>query len=88
MNPIRSIIIGTGSYLPAHVVKNTAFLGNQFYEKDGQPILRDNQEIIEKFQAITEIEERRYANDDQMASDLGFLAAQEAIKSSGIDPKV
>lgn len=87
MNPIKSIIIGTGSYLPAAVVENKAFLGHTFYEKDGQPILRDNQEIIEKFQAITEIEERRYADKSQMASDLGFLAATEAIQSSGINPE-
>ncbi|MFM6977026.1 MAG: 3-oxoacyl-ACP synthase III family protein [Sphingobacteriaceae bacterium] len=87
MNPIRSVIIGTGSYLPDQVVENKAFLQHHFYEKDGQPILKDNAEIISKFQDITEIEERRYANKDQMASDLGYLAAKKAIESSGIDPE-
>lgn len=87
MSNIRSIIVGTGSYLPAQVVKNEAFLNHRFYEKDGQPILRDNAEIISKFQDITEIEERRYAADNQMASDLGYLAAKEALESSGIDPE-
>ena len=36
---------------------------------------------------ITGIEERRYANKDQVTSDLGFIAAQEAIENSGIDPE-
>jgi len=85
MSTIKSIIIGTGSYLPTNIVKNIDFLNHQFYEKDGQPILRNNAEIISKFQDITEIEERRYADDDQLASDLGYLAAKEAIESSGID---
>jgi 3-oxoacyl-[acyl-carrier-protein] synthase-3 len=87
MSNIKSVIIGTGSYLPSRVVENKDFLQNRFFEKDGQPILKDNEEIISKFQAITEIEERRYATDDQVASDLGYLAAKQAIESSGIDPE-
>lgn len=87
MSSIRSVIIGTGSYLPAKVVENKDFLQHQFFEKDGQPIEKDNAEIISKFQDITEIEERRYAKEDQMASDLGYLAAKQAIDSSGIDPE-
>jgi hypothetical protein len=87
MSTIKSVIIGTGNYLPSRVVKNDAFLKNKFFEKTGEAIERDNAEIISKFKDITEIEERRYANDDQMASDLGYLAAAEAIKSAGIDPE-
>lgn len=87
MSNIRSIIVGTGSYLPKRIVENKDFLNHRFFEKDGQPILRDNAEIISKFQDITEIEERRYAEDDQLASDLGYLAAKDALESSGIDPE-
>ena len=87
MSTIKSVIIGTGNYLPSRVVKNDAFLKNKFFEKTGEAIERDNAEIISKFKDITEIEERRYAKDDQMASDLGYLAALEAIKSAGIDPE-
>lgn len=87
MSNIKSVIIGTGSYLPSRVVENKDFLQHKFFEKNGQPIEKENEEIISKFQDITEIEERRYANDDQLASDLGYLAAKQAIESSGIDPE-
>ena len=40
--------------------------------------------VIEKFKAITGIEERRYADPDQVASDLAFLAGQRAIEDAGI----
>lgn len=82
---IRSVIVATGSYIPDTVVKNDAFLQAQFFEKDGSKVYKNNKTIIAKFQQITEIAERRYANPDQTASDLGFLAAQDALTSSGID---
>ncbi len=84
---IKSVIIGTGSFVPANIVSNDDFLQHSFYEKTGERILRENSEIISKFQDITEIEERRYANEDHKASDLGYLAALNAIESSGIDPE-
>jgi 3-oxoacyl-[acyl-carrier-protein] synthase-3 len=40
---------------------------------------------VEKFEEITEIAERRYADDAQVTSDLACHAAQEALLSSGID---
>jgi 3-oxoacyl-[acyl-carrier-protein] synthase-3 len=84
---IKSVIVGTGSYVPANIITNDHFLQHSFYEKNGEPILRDNQEIITKFRDIPEIEERRYAGPDQKASDLGYFAAADAINSSGIDPE-
>lgn len=84
---IKSIIVGTGSYIPVNIVSNSHFLEHIFYERNGDLITRENSEIISKFQDITEIEERRYANPDQKASDLGYLAALDAIESSGIDPE-
>lgn len=87
MNNIKSIIVGTGSYIPVNIVSNSDFLKHRFYEKNGEPILRDNSEIISKFQNITEIEERRYANKEHKASDLGYFAAVNALESSGIDPE-
>ena len=84
---IKSVIIGTGSFIPENIVPNDQFLQHQFYESDGVRILRENAEVISKFQDITEIAERRYANDEHTASDLGFFAAQNAIDSSGIDPE-
>ncbi|MEJ7692112.1 ketoacyl-ACP synthase III [Daejeonella sp.] len=84
---IKSVITGTGSYTPVNIVSNNHFLEHNFFEKNGEAILRDNSEIISKFQDITEIEERRYASPDHNASDLGYLAALDAIASSGIDPE-
>ena len=84
---IKSVIIGTGCFIPENVIANDQFLQHKFYEADGRPILRENAEVISKFQDITEIAERRYADNEHNASDLGFFAAQEAISSSGIDPE-
>ncbi|MBC7758766.1 MAG: ketoacyl-ACP synthase III, partial [Phormidesmis sp. FL-bin-119] len=82
---IKSVIVGTGSYTPANIVSNTHFLERKFLEKNGDSVDRENFEIISKFQDITEIEERRYADPNHKASDLGYLAGLNAIESSGID---
>jgi 3-oxoacyl-[acyl-carrier-protein] synthase III len=82
---ITSIIRATGSYIPTNKIYNRDFLPNHFYEKDHSKVKTENSIIVEKFKEITGIEERRYANADQQASDLGFLAAQDALTSSGID---
>jgi 3-oxoacyl-[acyl-carrier-protein] synthase-3 len=84
-NRINAVISGTGKYVPKRVVKNEEFLNHFFVEKDGSPVLRNNEEIISKFQAITEIEERRYAEPEQTTSDLAYLSAKDAIESSGED---
>jgi 3-oxoacyl-[acyl-carrier-protein] synthase III len=84
-NVIRTIFEATGSYIPEIKVPNQAFLQNRFLEKDGSALKKDNEVIIEKFREITGIEERRYARADQKASDLGFLAAHQALESGGID---
>jgi 3-oxoacyl-[acyl-carrier-protein] synthase-3 len=78
-------IIGTGSYLPPKVVKNRDFLNNTFYDPITQkPFDKSNEEIIEKFREITNIEERRYIADDQVTSDLAVIAIKEACKSAEI----
>jgi 3-oxoacyl-[acyl-carrier-protein] synthase-3 len=84
---IKSVIVGTGSFVPENIISNDDFLKHSFYERNGERIERDNAEIISKFQDITEIEERRYADPDHKASDLGYLAAKDALDSSGIDPE-
>lgn len=80
-----STIIGSGSYLPTEKILNSEFLNNRFFEKNGDEIVKENAEIISKFQDITTIAERLYASKDLVASDLGFLAAQQAIADAGID---
>ena len=84
-NRIKTLISGTGKYVPNRIVKNDEFLNHLFIEKDGSPVLRNNEDIISKFQAITEIEERRYAEPNQTTSELAYLAAKDAIESSGED---
>lgn len=83
----NTIIIGTGKYIPARVIPNSHFLDFKFYDENGQSFENDPQEIIEKFEKITGIRERRWVEDDQVASDLGYLAAKDALESSGVDPE-
>ncbi len=82
---INSIITGLGSYIPTLTVKNSDFLTSQFLNEDGSPFAYGNDVIIEKFEAITGIEERRYATSELNSSDLGYLAAEKAIEDAGID---
>jgi 3-oxoacyl-[acyl-carrier-protein] synthase III len=84
---IRTLITGTGSYIPTNKVTNEDFLNYSFYDRNGKPFEKENREIVEKFGEITGISERRYVTDDLLASDIGTLAAKKAIESSGIDPE-
>jgi len=80
-------IIGSGSYIPEVVQENSTFIKNSFYNSDGTKIESPNSEIIEKFKKITGIRERKYANKDLNTSDLGFIAAKNAIENANIDPE-
>ncbi|BDU74123.1 3-oxoacyl-ACP synthase III family protein [Mesoterricola silvestris] len=82
---IQTIITGTGRCIPGRVVPNSAFLGHPFHGPDHQPIDKPNEEILAQFEAITGIQERRYASDDLLTSDLAAAAAQDALESSGTD---
>src|SRR5262249_50712172 len=79
------VIVGTGSHIPSVVVPNRAFLSHEFHGPDQKPIAKSNEEILQQFEAITGIRERRYAPDDLVTSDLASDAARKAIDSSGID---
>jgi 3-oxoacyl-[acyl-carrier-protein] synthase-3 len=83
---IYSVIVGTGSYIPERIVPNAAFLQNEFYKSREEPFdASKNEEIIEKFRAISEIRERRYVDDDLVTSEIATRAARNALTSSGID---
>ena len=84
-SPIRSVIVATGSYIPTVRITNEDFSHHRFFDKDGSPLLQDQQTLLDKFKAISGIGERRYAQPNQQASELGFLAASDALASSGID---
>lgn len=81
----NSMIVGTGSYIPSKKIPNAFFMEHCFYDKNGMNFSNTNAEIIEKFKQITNIEERRYVEDDLSCSDIAFLAAENALTSSGID---
>ncbi|HKH62141.1 MAG TPA: 3-oxoacyl-ACP synthase III family protein [Flavitalea sp.] len=82
----RTVIIGTGSYIPTVIKKNSDFLKQAFYAEDNT-LIPQTQRIIEKFEKITGIAERRYISDDLRTSDIGTLAGKLAIEDSGIDPE-
>ncbi len=84
---IQSIITGTGSYIPRVIKKNSDFLTNQFLNEDGSSLEYENEVVIEKFKAITGIEERRYADLDLTSSDLAYFAAKKAIEDANVDPE-
>lgn len=84
---LRSIITGTGSYIPAKIKTNHDFTLQKFYTEDNELINIEPQIIVEKFRKITGIAQRCYVTDDLNTSDIAALAAKEAIKDSGIDPE-
>lgn len=84
---VRTVITGTGSYIPDVIRKNEDFTHQSFYADDNKKIETPAAEIVEKFREITGIEERRYAPDNITASEMAIVAAQRAIEDSGIDPE-
>ncbi len=80
-----SKIIATGAYIPAEIVPNSHFLTNVFFERDRSIVRNTTETVIQKFEAITGIKERRYAPTGVTASEMAFRAAEEAIAGAGID---
>ncbi|MGA7615061.1 MAG: 3-oxoacyl-ACP synthase III family protein [Thermoanaerobaculia bacterium] len=80
---LRSVIVGTGSSIPSVRVPNENFLSHEFWGADRKKIDKTNATILEQFESITGIRERRYAEDDRVSSDLASEAAREALASNG-----
>ena len=85
---IYSRISASGCCIPTKVVPNSFFNEHLFFEIDGSLIQKANVDVIEKFREITSITERRYAEDDQLASDLAVIAAKNTFESSNFDPEL
>lgn len=81
----NTVIIGSGSYIPEKVVDGSHFMNATFFDENGTVIDKPNEEIIKKFVEITEIERRRYVEDNQKCSDIATIASQRAIENAGID---
>lgn len=80
-------ITGSGCYIPTRTVTNLDFAQHIFLDDNGQPLRQSNEVIVEKFRAITGIDERRYIEQDLQNSDIAAYAAKKAIEDSGIDPE-
>ncbi|MEO7048208.1 MAG: ketoacyl-ACP synthase III [Ferruginibacter sp.] len=83
----NAVITGTGSYVPPVVKTNAEFTVHNFYAEDNVKIETDPQEIVQKFQQITGIAERRYATADMDSSDMAAIAAKIAIEDAQCDPE-
>lgn len=81
----NTIIIGSGSYIPNRIIGRDYFLDSEFYTDEGEKIEKPTEEIISKFVEITEIENRRYIEDDLTNSQIGYEAAKIAIEDAKID---
>ena len=75
----NTIIIGSGSYIPSRVIGRDYFLNSEFYTDEGEKIDKPTEEIISKFVEITEIENRRYIDEDTSNSKIGYEAAKIAL---------
>ena len=84
---IHSRISGTGTFIPSLKKTNADFINEAFLNADGSDFAADNADIIQKFKAITGIEERRYAKDNFNTSDLAYLASVKAIEDAEINPE-
>jgi 3-oxoacyl-[acyl-carrier-protein] synthase-3 len=87
MSPIRTVITGTGSFIPENKKANSEFAIHDFYDDHHQRIPNAALDIIKKFEQITGIYERRYANQDMNTSDMAAIAGALAIGDAGIDPE-
>lgn len=87
MSMIRSVITGTGAYIPTEVIENTHFLSKEFYDTNGERFDDTNDNIVSKFEKITGIKRRKYASLSVTTSDMGAEAARLAIAEAGIDPE-
>ena len=87
MPQTRTVITGTGSFIPPNIKTNAEFVNQEFYTEDHERIIAPPTEIVDKFKDITGIEERRYADSSMTTSDMATIAAKRAIEDSGIDPE-
>src|ERR1700736_3860534 len=84
---MRTVITGTGSFIPVDIKKNRDFTTHDFYDENQQRISSEPADIISKFEQVTGIYARRYARTDMNASDMAAVAANIAIRDADIDPE-
>jgi 3-oxoacyl-[acyl-carrier-protein] synthase III len=84
---LRTVIIGTGSYIPTVVKPNLHFTDASFYNEQQQLIDKPSADVVLQLKQITGIAERRYLDLGLNASDMGVSAASMAIADSKIPPE-
>src|SRR5579871_846562 len=82
---MQTVITGSGSFVPHIVKKNGEFIAQPFYDEKSRPLNLPSPEIVKKFESITGIQERRYADDSMTASCMAAFAGRAAIDDAGID---
>lgn len=87
MSTFHSVITGTGSFVPQRAKTNRDFTAHNFYDADSKKIVQDPTIVVNKFEQITGIGERRYADENIESSDMALAAAKLAIEDAGIDPE-
>jgi len=87
MRSIKTVITGTGSFIPPVIKANKDFAVHNFYGEDHLPIKTDPKLVVEKFRQITGIEERRYAAEDMNASGMAVIAATRALEDASCNPE-
>jgi 3-oxoacyl-[acyl-carrier-protein] synthase-3 len=85
MEKIRTIISGTGAYIPELEIDGKYFESTALYDEKGNLLVKPFSEILRKFIDITEIEKRRYAPEHMTNSEMGKIAAEQAISGSGVE---
>src|SRR5258708_4634347 len=84
---MRTVILGTGRFIPANIKSNCDFTIHDFYDERQQRIPNAATEIVRKFEQVTGIYERRNADSEMNASDMASMAAAAAIRDADIDPE-
>ncbi len=83
----RSVITGTGHFIPPVIKTNLDFAESRFYGVDQLPIQTDPKIVVDKFRQITGILERRYATNDMTTSMMATIAAGAALEDAKCDPE-
>jgi len=85
MAHLKTVITGTGSFIPSDIKTNHDFISSHFYDENRKPISAQPAEIVSKFSRITGIEERRYACGEMTTSSIAARAAELAIADAFAD---
>ena len=80
-------ITGSGCFIPSVVQGNEDFIDHSFLNNKGSKFEINNETIIEKFNSITGIAERKYVASDLKTSDIAYQAAQNALNDADLDPE-